>query len=336
MPHKNGIEPNNLEDELIQTELSDQAEKDEIVDNRKKYTPETIIFRIFLILLIFASGFGSGFMVGDGKFLAGDEPASYAEIMEQVNPSEGFQLSVSYHDLGPKLIQAGVIDPEKFISVFDLAGKPLDDHQKNILTQGSNDLIVIDQDSAYFMLNFFWALGLANQNPILTEGPMIQNGGASEVGRFASTGGWVLSVKPILDIYASVPLIQLTEDQQKKLENVTQKIYRPCCNNPVYFPDCNHGMAMLGLLTLLAADDASESDLFEAAKYVNAYWYPTQNYEIAVYFNAVDGQSFDEINSELVVSKEFSSGTGFSETHQYLVANNLLEKTPGTGNSCGV
>ena len=72
MPHKTGIEPNNLEDELIQTELSDQAEKDEIVDNRKKYTPETIIFRIFLILLIFASGFGSGFMVGDGKFLAGD------------------------------------------------------------------------------------------------------------------------------------------------------------------------------------------------------------------------------------------------------------------------
>ena len=33
------------------------------------------------------------------------------------------------------------------------------------------------------------------------------------------------------------------------MENkIAKGIYRPCCNNSTYFPDCNHGMAMLGLL----------------------------------------------------------------------------------------
>jgi hypothetical protein len=42
--------------------------------------------------------------------------------------------------------------------------------------------------------------------------------------------------------------------QQKRLEEVTIGVFRPCCDNPHAFPDCNHGMAMLGLLELMARD----------------------------------------------------------------------------------
>jgi hypothetical protein len=47
-------------------------------------------------------------------------------------------------------------------------------------------------------------------------------------------------------------LIPLTAEQQALVEEVAAEIYRPCCNNSTLFPDCNHGMAMLGFLELLA------------------------------------------------------------------------------------
>ena len=43
--------------------------------------------------------------------------------------------------------------------------------QQAILTQGSDKAVVIDHSSAHFLLNFFWAVGLANRNAILLEGP---------------------------------------------------------------------------------------------------------------------------------------------------------------------
>lgn len=42
--------------------------------------------------------------------------------------------------------------------------------------------------NAHFLLNFFWAVGLANKNSILTSRPMVQNSGG-QMERFASTRG---------------------------------------------------------------------------------------------------------------------------------------------------
>ena len=53
--------------------------------------------------------------------------------------------------------------------------------------------------------------------------------------------------------YSMHRFIVLTPEQQALVEKVSKGIYRPCCGNSVYFPDCNHGMAMLGLLELMAS-----------------------------------------------------------------------------------
>lgn len=45
-------------------------------------------------------------------------------------------------------------------------------------------------------------------------------------------------------------------------------------------------MAMLGLLELMASQGASVDEMFQAAKYANAYWYPQQSLELATYFKA--------------------------------------------------
>ncbi len=101
---------------------------------------------------------------------------------------------------------------------------------------------------------------------------MVQYGNG-QIDSFASTGGWTLATKPITDLYASMDLIPLTTQQQARVEEVAAAVYRPCCNNHTLFPDCNHGMAMLGLLELMASQNTSVDEMFEAAKYVNAYWF---------------------------------------------------------------
>lgn len=258
-----------------------------------------------------------------------------ATMAQQVNPPEGYALPVKLGDLGRQLVAAGAIDYQNFVKVYADAGQPLTDDQMAILTKSSSQPIVIKPDNAYFLLNFFWAVGLTNQNTILTKGPMMKEG-KENIGNFASTGGWTIGRKSPIELYASTRLFTLDDEQQRRLEEVAQNVFRPCCNNPTHFPDCNHGMAMLGLLELMAAQDATVADMFKAAKYVNAFWYPQQSLEIAIGFKAGRGLDFNQADARELTSAKFSSGTGFQGVHQWLADNGLLQQGPGGGNNCGV
>jgi hypothetical protein len=290
------------------------------------------LFTLFAFLI----GLGGGYFLGDYKHArehqSTPDPVSLAQ---QVNPSDGYALPASFGDIGPQLLAAGAIDYDKFVAVYARSGQQLTGEQLAILNEGSDAQIVIDRDNAYFLLNFFWVFGLANENPILTEGPMMKNG-PEQVTNFASTGGWTIASRPVIKIYASIPMVTLTEEQQALLENVATQVYRPCCNNPTHFPDCNHGMAMLGMLELMAAEGATEEQLFEAAKYVNAFWYSQQTIELAAFFKATQNTDFAQVDSQQLVSANFSSSTGFQNIHQWLVSNGKLQQVPGGGSSCGV
>jgi hypothetical protein len=130
--------------------------------------------------------------------------------------------------------------------------------------------------------------------------------------------------------------VRLTPAQQERLEAVAANVYRPCCNNPTLFPDCNHGMAMLALLQLLAAQGASEEEMYDAAKYANAFWFPAQTLELAAFFRAAFDVPFDEVDAQRAVGMEAFSGSGFASVHRWLGENGLLEEGAGQGNSCGV
>lgn len=262
-------------------------------------------------------------------------PIDVAALSRQVNPPEGYALPVKLGDLGPQLIAAGAIDYQGFVKVYAGAGQPLNDEQIAILTKGSDQPIVIDQSNAYFWLNFFWAVGLTNQNSILTQGPMMKDG-KENIGNFASTGGWTVGAKLPVELYASTQLVTLVAEQQKRLEEVAQNVFRPCCNNPTHFPDCNHGMAMLGLLEVMAGQNATVDEMFKAAKDVNAFWYPQQSLEQAIAFKAAKGLDYNQVDARELTSAQFSSGSGFKAVHQWLANNGLLQQGPGGGNNCGV
>jgi len=256
-----------------------------------------------------------------------------AALREQVNPSRGIALSVPYGDLGPQLLAAGVIDFDALAALYDRAGAPLTDLQVEVLQRGNTGEVVIGPDNAYFLLNFFWAVGLANGNPILTEGPMVERS-AGQIERFASTGGWSLATRPVPEIYASLHLIRLTAAQQQRLEDVASAVYRPCCGNPTSFPDCNHGMAMLGILELMASQDASADEMFEAAKYVNAFWFPQAALETAIYLDALQQVDFADADARLVTGATMASGSGAAGIHEALQVSGLLPAEAAGGGNC--
>lgn len=256
-------------------------------------------------------------------------------LLDSIQPPAGYAVPASLGNIGPQLLDVGAIDLDRFVQLYEQAGQPLSDAEIAILTEGTDATVTITRDNSYFLLNFFWALGLANQNPLLDEGPMMQYG-EEGVGGFASTGGWTLGTRPATEFYSSAPIITLTTKQQARVEEVAKAVYRPCCGNPTSFPDCNHGMAMLGLLELMASQGATEDEMFEAAKYVNAFWFPQQMLEVAVYFEAAQGVSFADLDGRLASGPDTFSGRGFGYVHQWLAENGLLEQLPGAGGSCGV
>lgn len=302
----------------------------------------------------FAAGVGSGYLFwgrpstspaqtsGGTNAVSSPSEESTSEAVTKVeapvnslNLPDEYTLPVSFGNIGPQLLEAGAIDYEGFVQVYEQSGQPLTAEQLTILMEGSETPVVINRETAYFLLNFFWAFGLTNKNPLLEEGPMAQYSNGDIEG-FASTGGWTLAAKPIADLYASTPIITLSAEQQAHLEEAAAGVYRPCCDNPTSFPDCNHGMAMLGMLELMAAEDATVEEMFTAAKNVNAFWFPQQTLEIAIGFQSVFSKDFVEAEAREFAGPNFSSGSGFRHVHQWLVDNNLLEQAPNQGGGCGV
>ncbi|MCZ2076991.1 MAG: hypothetical protein LC130_18590 [Bryobacterales bacterium] len=310
---------------------SEDEDKNQTVINRIRQIAWTVIIAIFA----FAMGVGGGYWQwGQDETAEWKQQTEMAALYEQVNPKDGYALPVSYGDLGPRMIEAGVIDYDAFMGALSRGGDAVSNRQIDIMKQGSDEQIVITPENAHFLLNYFWAVGLANRNSILTDGAMVQYS-EGQIETFASTGGWTLATKPVTEIYASMDLISLTPEQQARVVDVASAVYRPCCNNPTLFPDCNHGMAMLGLLEWMASNGATVDEMFEAAKYVNAFWFPQQNLEMAMYLKANQKMEFKDADARMIVGAQFSSGSGFAAVHQNLQTSGILPQAPQQGGSCG-
>lgn len=236
---------------------------------------------------------------------------SQAALIRAVLPSKGVTLPVQWGNLGKQLLETGTIDEKKFLQIY--AGRGILDENAAALLYGENnkELTITAQNSG-FLLNMLWAFGLANKNKILESGPMLDPQYGGEAGRFASTGGWTLAEGRAMEHYSKHIFVTLTQEQQELVERVSKNIYRPCCGNSTYFPDCNHGMAMLGLLELMASQGASEEEIYKAALQVNAYWFPDTYLTIAKYFEN-RGVHWGEINPKEILGSAYSSAQGYQQ-----------------------
>ncbi|MBI4973583.1 hypothetical protein HZC27_03170 [Candidatus Roizmanbacteria bacterium] len=257
-------------------------------------------------------------------------------LFDEINPVKGYEINASYKDLGPKMLAMGVVDYDKFKSTYEKSGQTLPAELDGILKNSSNKKIKITSENSYFLLNFFWAVGLANKSRILDTGEIMKYGGLKEAGNFASTGGWSLAKGNAMDYFSKGDLISLTHEQEDLVEKVSSNVYRPCCNNSTAFPDCNHGMALLGVYELMAANGATENQMYEAGKYFNSFWFPGNYYDLALYFKNKEGKSFKDMPGQTILGKDFSSASGWQSAKQWLSGKGLIKAPPKQGGGCGV
>ncbi|KKQ53133.1 hypothetical protein A2865_01390 [Candidatus Woesebacteria bacterium RIFCSPHIGHO2_01_FULL_39_17] len=224
-----------------------------------------------------------------------------SNLPNQVLPEEGFELPISWGDIGPKLVSLGVIESGKFEKAVEMT-----DAQKEILLKGSSVAIKIDSASSQFVVDMLWAFGLAQKSKVYDEGPMGKEY-AKDVGNFASTGGWSLAKGDAVTYLNKYDLIPLTRQQQDKVAEISKYVFRPCCGNPTWFPDCNHGMAALAAIELMVYQGIPETEIYKNVLKLNSFWFPSHYLTLGTYF-ARQGISWDKIDARLALSEEYSSG----------------------------
>ncbi len=258
---------------------------------------------------------------------SGETLLDLSTLESQVLPKDGIELPVSWKDLGPQLIKLGVIDEAKFKKAVKLTPE-----QENILTKNSEEKIRIDAKNSQFIVDMLWALGLAQKSIVYDEGPLGKEY-KKEAGNFASTGGWNLARGEAMQYLNRFDLIPLTQEQQKKVGEITQNVYRPCCGNSTWFPDCNHGMAALAIIELLVAQNVDETTIYKYVLGFNSFWFPDSYLYVATYF-ARQAIPWDQVDAKMILAKEYSSGQGSQVVAKKV--GQLPWRPASTGGSCGV
>lgn len=248
-------------------------------------------------------------------------------LKQQVLPQNGYRTSLKWKDLGKKLVEAGAIDKAKFEE--SITGDPDGVASMKYMDGSSEDNISVSEKNAHFLVNFFWALGLANKSKVLDEGPM--QTGTNPTANFASTGGWTLGAKPVMEIYSATEIIPLTPLQQDLVKQIADNVFRPCCGNATSFPDCNHGMAALGYIEWAVYNGMPENQIYKDLLAFNSFWFPQNYVEMAVYFDK-QGTKWQNVDPKLALSKDYSSSAGAARIKQ------SIQGVPGIqsqGGGCG-
>lgn len=248
-----------------------------------------------------------------------------SKLPEQVLPEVGFELPISWGDLVPRLIELGVIDEQKFEKTVSIG-----DQEMQVFKGNADIPIRIDSGNSQFVVDVLWALGLAQKSLVYEQGPMGKEYG-NQAGNFAATGGWTLARGNAMDHYNKHDLIPLTEEQHKKVMEIAQNVYRPCCGNHTAFPDCNHGMAALAAIELMVASGQSDEEIYKNVLRLNSFWFPGTYLNAATFF-ARQGTFWDKVDAKLVLGADYSSGQGAAEISQKV---GPLPFDTGFGGSCG-
>ncbi len=248
-------------------------------------------------------------------------------LKQQVLLPNGYKTSLKWKDLGKQLVDIGAIDKAKFEASL---GEDADGKAYMKYMDGNwDENISISEKNSHFIVNFFWALGLANKSKVLDEGPM--KTGSTDTANFASTGGWTLGAKPVMEIYSSKQLLPLNSFQQDLVKKIAENIYRACCGNSTAFPDCNHGMAALGYIEWAVINALPEAQIYKDLLAFNSFWFPQNYVEMAAYFDK-QNIKWDKVDAKLALSKDYSSSQGVQRIKQ------AVQGFPGIktqGGGCG-
>jgi hypothetical protein len=235
-------------------------------------------------------------------------------LVGEVMPSDGIQLPVKFGSTVAMLVQESALNATFLKQVMNQTGERFSTYEENVLSGSQNENVILNASDSSFILNVLWAVGINNDNAIINKGQIMRS---SNPLNFASTGGYGQLGKLSL---GKLNLLTLTRDQQIIAEQVAANTYRPCCDNPASFPDCNHGSAAVGLIELMASQGFNSTTIFGALKQFESFYFPQAFIYESVYFYASQGDSWTQVPAEQALSYYYSSRTGAVIMQQYLIA----------------
>lgn len=260
----------------------------------------------------------------------GTQTIDYGTIIKEVYPNQGFALPAKWDGAPKQLVDSGALNLSFVANALNSANQSLTKNELRVLngTGGSN--VTLNKSSALFTLYVLWALGINNKNPIISNGPIMNYGGSPY--NLASTGGYGPLGKLQL---GNLSIITLNSSEQEMVEAIASNTYRPCCNNPAMFPDCNHGAAQLGLIELMASQGKNQTQIYDALKEFNSFYYPQQYLNVAIFFSYTQNKAWDEVPANVVLGYSFSSASGYYGVYNVLSNDSVLPEASGrSGGSC--
>ena len=255
-----------------------------------------------------------------------------AILLSSLFPNQGFKTAVRLGNIVPALVSSGVINLTKVKALY---GANLTQQELVILTKPSYANLTLNSSNANFYLLIFWALGIADKNPVLDNFSASASASNYSVADFASTGGWTLGTSSnSMAYFDKLSLLNLTPPEQNEMYDVATHSYRPCCNNPTAFPDCNHGAALLALTELGASEGLNESQLYTLDLQAQTLWFPPYYATTALELHYKNVSYW--ASPRLVLGVNYSSESGwYRNSYEPLKANNQLPSAGQTA-ACGV
>lgn len=227
--------------------------------------------------------------------------------MDQVVPKDGVTLKAFFGDAIQRLIAAGALDPDKFEAQYRPTGG-LPAWTAKLLRTPSREPILLSNETAPYLLNLLWPLGLAAKMRINRQSPL----NTLRLPSFASTGGWSLGKMQSGYVYFNaVDALALSGKQEALVHGAATKTFRPCCDNSTFYQDCNHGSALLGLMELAASQGATLDEIYRGALAANSYWFPDKYVLTALYFMRAGHPRWNSVEPAVVLGHEFSSLSGW-------------------------
>lgn len=124
--------------------------------NKNYLIPASILISAIIITAswIYTAGLKTNAVPQENALQKQEEIANNQE--GQVLPPEGVVLPIKWGDLGKKLIETGVIDAQKFESIYANRGG-LNTEDKNLIYGAQNGNFRITEKNANLILNLLWA-----------------------------------------------------------------------------------------------------------------------------------------------------------------------------------
>ena len=267
------------------------------------------------LLTAMAASFGAGAVaaISGGhiwKRLFDNPFTPFWGVLDEAIPPRGVNTTLVFGDSLQKLIAAGALDLEKLRGTYG-PKDPIPSWMEKLIDGASSEPILLSLETTPHLLNLLWPLGLSTKTALNDKSPI----NTADLPQFASTAGWTLGREPNGAVYFNkVPSLLLTAQQEDRVRQVATSTYRPCCDNPTFFQDCNHGSALLGLIELGAAQGQSADELYRIALAANAYWFPEQYGKTALYFSLFEGKKWPDVDPKLILGPRFSTLSGWQES----------------------